>query len=59
MADAIRLNPEASSAYAFRGYLYIKLQQRERAIADLRRAIQIDPGNASARNNLRAIGATP
>ena len=59
LAEVIRLNPEASSAYAFRGYLYIKLQQRERAIADLRRAIQIDPGNASARNNLRAIGATP
>jgi Tfp pilus assembly protein PilF len=59
LTEVIRLNPEASGAYAFRGYLYIKLHQRERAISDLRRAVQIDPNNTNARDNLRALGAAP
>jgi tetratricopeptide (TPR) repeat protein len=59
LTEVIRLNPEHSDAYAYRGYLYIKLNQRERAISDLRRAVQINPNNTTARNNLRSLGVAP
>ena len=54
--EAIRLNPDYSDAYAYRGEIYIWLKERERGIADARRALQINPGNDYARNVLRSAG---
>lgn len=59
LSEAIRLDPEYDSAYAYRGKIYLVLQQRERGIADLRKALQINPGNEYARNTLRSINVSP
>jgi len=59
LGEAIRLDASYADAYAYRGYLYVRLRQRERGISDLRRALQIDPNHAYARDTLRSIGAAP
>ena len=40
---AIRLNPNYTGAYVYRGVAYGKLDQAQRAIQDFDRAIQLDP----------------
>jgi tetratricopeptide (TPR) repeat protein len=59
LAEAIRLNAQYADAYAYRGYVYMRLRQREQAIADLRKALQLEPNNTFARDTLRSIGAAP
>jgi tetratricopeptide (TPR) repeat protein len=59
LAEVIRLDPQYASAYAYRGYLYVKLQQRERGIAELRKALQIDQNHVFARDTLRSINVAP
>jgi len=59
LAEVIRLDPEYADAYAYRGYLYLKLRQRERGIADLRKALALDQSNAFARDTLRSINVAP
>jgi tetratricopeptide (TPR) repeat protein len=59
LAEVIQLDPGYADAYAYRGYLYVKLRQRERGIADLRKALQIDQSNVFARETLRWINVAP
>lgn len=59
LTEAIRLDSQFDDAYAYRGHLYLLLQQRDRGIADLRKALQINMGNDYARNRLRSINAYP
>ena len=48
---AIRLNPNYTYAYWYRGYAYYELGQYQRAIEDFDKAIQLDPDMALAYNN--------
>jgi tetratricopeptide (TPR) repeat protein len=57
--QALDLNPQYADAYAFRGALYLQVRQRDRGVADLRKALAIDPRNESARRDLRAAGVAP
>ncbi len=57
--QAIELDPDYAEAYAYRGALYLLVRQRDRGVADLRKALAIDPQNDYARRELRAAHATP
>jgi predicted Zn-dependent protease len=43
--DAIRLDPHLAGAWALRGRVYRQMNQPERAIADLQRALAFEPDN--------------
>jgi tetratricopeptide (TPR) repeat protein len=49
---AIEINNTSSMCYSALGYLYYLRRQYETAIQDFRRALQLDPNNAGAHNNL-------
>lgn len=51
-SSAIRLATRSSMAYNHRGYAYEMSNNRTDAIADYRRALDIDPQNQTARSNL-------
>ena len=57
--QAISLYPEYADAYAYRGALYLLVRQRDRGVADLRKALAIDPQNDYARRELRAARVNP
>ncbi len=57
--QAIDLDPEYADARAYRGALYLLVHQRDRGVADLRKALAIDPQNDYARRELRAAHVTP
>ncbi len=57
--QAIQLNPDYANAYAYRGSLYLLLRQRDRGVADLRKALAVDPQNDFARRELRSIHVSP
>lgn len=46
---ALQLHPESSSLHRYRGLTSMQLRQRKRAIEDLTRSIEIDPGDQYAR----------
>jgi tetratricopeptide (TPR) repeat protein len=57
--QAIELDPDHANAWAYRGALYLLLRQRDRGVADLRKALAIDPQNEYAQRELRAIHVSP
>jgi len=56
---AIRLTDRSSTAYSHRGYAYEMLNNRNGAIADYRKALDIDPRNEAARTNLARLDPRP
>lgn len=52
---AIRLSTKSSMAFNHRGYAYEVQNNREAAIADYRKALEIDPRNETARANLNRV----
>ncbi len=52
---AIRLATRSSMAYNHRGYAYEMSNSRSEAIADYKKALEIDPQNQSARTNLNRL----
>jgi tetratricopeptide (TPR) repeat protein len=57
--QAIQLSPNYDHAYALRGALYLSLRQGDRGVADLRKALAINPQNEFARRQLRSIHVSP
>ena len=53
--NAIQLSDRSSMAYAHRGYAYEMKKSTDQAVADYNKALQIDPKNELARNNLSRI----
>jgi len=58
-AVAVRLKPEDSGAEANLGAAFAELGQNEQAIAHFQRALQLDPKNQLARENLDALQKAP
>lgn len=54
-SSAIRLSTKSSMAYNHRGYAYEMSNSRNLAIADYRKALDIDPQNQTARTNLNRL----
>jgi tetratricopeptide (TPR) repeat protein len=52
---AIRLNDRGSMAYNHRGYAYEMKKDVRNAIADFKKAVDIDPQNNVARENLQRV----
>ena len=55
MIRAIELDPGSAEAYEERGYAYIRLENYEEGLADLEKAIEIDPDFAEAHNTLHTF----
>jgi tetratricopeptide (TPR) repeat protein len=45
-------------AYKLRGGILGGMGQRDQAIADFRKALKLDPGDAGAKKSLRELGVT-
>jgi tetratricopeptide (TPR) repeat protein len=58
-SKAIALYPEFAVAFANRGDVYAKKGDKTQAIAEYRRALELEPGNDIARNGLKQLGARP
>ncbi|MGB0384758.1 MAG: tetratricopeptide repeat protein [Ardenticatenaceae bacterium] len=56
-SEAIRLNPDYALAYNNRGFAYEKKGERDLAIADYRKAVEL--GNERARGHLERLGVEP
>ncbi len=52
---AIRLATKSSMAYNHRGYAYEMMNSRAEAIADYKKALDLDPQNQTARTNLNRV----
>jgi tetratricopeptide (TPR) repeat protein len=48
-----------SFAYTNRGYTYEKKGDKDQAIADFRKALEINPSDQDAKDNLKRLGVTP
>ena len=55
-AKIVELLPNHADGYTNRGYAYQLNGEREKAIADYRKALSLDPTQVQARENLRALG---
>jgi protein O-mannosyl-transferase len=55
--NALRLDPNDATAYAYRGLARLALDDTEHAEADFRHALQIDPTNEAASKGLAALAA--
>jgi len=53
---AIEINPRYTRAYANRGDIWRKMDNKDNAVADYRHALSIDPDNALARDGLKILG---
>jgi Flp pilus assembly protein TadD len=53
------LNPKFPSAYDTRGYIYEALDRKDEAIADFRKALELDPSNEKRKEPLKRLGVTP
>ena len=58
-SEAIKLATRSSMAYNHRGYAYEMSNSRSEAIADYRKALELDPQNQTARKNLNRIQSQP
>lgn len=58
-SSAIRLATRSSMAYNHRGYAYEMSNSRSEAIADYKKALEIDPQNQTARANLNRLQPQP
>jgi Flp pilus assembly protein TadD len=56
---AVRLDPKVAQAYGNRGIAYERKGNPDRAIADFRQALEIDPNHQSSREALKRLGAKP
>lgn len=54
-SSAIRLSARSASPYTYRGYAYEMTNNKERAIADYTKALELDPKNESARAGLSRL----
>lgn len=52
---AIRLSTTSSNVYVYRGYAYERKGNMDAAIADYKRALEIDPRNQEAQTNLNRV----
>ena len=50
---AVALDSRSSTAHSGLGLLYLKLGQKDKASAELTKALQLDPNNTDARAALR------
>jgi Flp pilus assembly protein TadD len=57
--DAIRLDPRHSEAYKLRGGVLGGLGKRDQAVADFRKALELNPGDEAAKKSLRSFGVDP
>jgi tetratricopeptide (TPR) repeat protein len=57
--QAIELYPDYADAYAYRGALYLLLRQRDKGIADLRKALASNPKHQFASRLLQSIHVSP
>jgi Tfp pilus assembly protein PilF len=55
---AIEIDPNDPNAYDTRGTIHVKLGLRDKAIADFRKALQLNPAMQSSAEALRKLGAT-
>jgi len=55
----IKLNPNDATAYNNRGGAYYRKGDKEQAIADYRKVLEIDPSDQEAEINIKLLGATP
>lgn len=53
---AIELDPRRAATYNDRGTTYEKINNRSAAIADYRKALDLDPNFMAARDNLKRLG---
>ncbi len=56
---AIAINPKLAQAYTNRGVAYYKKGDKEQAIADYRKVLEIDPSDQDAKRKLNILGVTP
>ena len=54
---AVRVNPNEFRGYALRGFFFEKKGEMDKAIADYRRALSLEPRAAEATDGLRRLGA--
>lgn len=52
-------NPDDAVAHAMLGYAYQMDNQRDKAVAAYKRALQLDPGNADAQEGLQELQGSP
>jgi Flp pilus assembly protein TadD len=57
--EAIRLDPRHLMAYKLRGGVLGGMGRRDEAIADFRKALELDPSDESVKKNLKDLGVTP
>lgn len=57
--ESVRIDPTNNDGWYNRGVIRMTLGQRDLAISDFRRALQLDPKDASAIKNLKALGVEP
>ena len=56
---AIKLSPKYVHAYYNRGLAYYDKGDKERAIADTRKALELRPGDPNISAALKLLGVTP
>jgi tetratricopeptide (TPR) repeat protein len=57
LEEATRLDPGFAPTHAIRGNVYATQNDWPKAVEEFRRALQLDPGNATARQGLRAAAS--
>jgi tetratricopeptide (TPR) repeat protein len=55
----VQLHPDSSNAYQRLGEIYMKLQQKNEAIDSYKKSLERDPDNATAKQKLKELEATP
>ena len=55
----IKLSPNDATAYTNRGVTYERKGEVDRTIADLQKALEIDPSDQDAKEGLKRLGVTP
>ena len=58
-SKAIQIDPRFALAYANRGDVYFKKDDKQRATTEYRLALEIDPQNDVALSGLKRLGARP
>ena len=57
--ETIKRNPNYAITYTNRGYAYEKKGDKDQAIADFRKALEINPSTQDAKDSLKRLGVTP
>ena len=57
MNEAIRLDSNSLQAYKLRAAIYGDSGRRDQAIADFRKALELDPSDQSVKKGLADLGA--